>query len=308
MDDRTVLQRIGDGLDLRKSIEVLPSGLIALEEDSETAQGQETRDGQRQAARRPATGSRKRSRRRKGSPGRPRAQAPGPRVGGLRADYERQLDDVRQYFPDASLLPDDQGLWLLARGKVLEGLEREAIFLIALPDKPGLHLRGWAYWDFGDRREWIGPRHTNLFDGSVCAFAKSDGVWSDGGDLRTLLGVFTLWALRHLHLEIEGRWPGRQYALLDQAGNPHPYYRRVEFKAEELCSCDNGRRYGDCCMENDRACNFDLARRYFEGQVGGSLLQRIPPLPISKFMQGEISIPKIKKVHFELAKLTFGIG
>ncbi len=303
MDDRTVLQRIGDGLDLRKSIEVLPSGLIVLEEDNENAQGQETENGQRQAAGRPAAGSRKGSRRRKGSPGRPRTQAPRPRVGGIRADYERQLGDVRRFFPDASLSPDDQGLWLLARAKVLEGLEREAIFLVALPDKPGLHLRGWAYWGFGDRREWIGPRHTNLFDGSVCAFAESDCVWSDGGDLRTLLGVFTLWALRHLHLDVEGRWPGRQYALLDPSGVPHPYYRRVEFKAEELCSCNNGKRYGECCMEGDYACNFDLARRYFESQVGGPLARRFPPKLVREFMQDETAVPSMKNVHFDLAQL-----
>jgi hypothetical protein len=300
VDERNELQRIGDALDRRETVEVLPPGVIALEGDCQNAQQQEIGNEQRQRTRRPAAGSRQRPQGRKGSPGRSRAQVARPRVGSVRAAYQRQLDDVRHYFPDLSLLPDEQGLWLLARAPVLDWLEREAIFLIALPDTSNLQVRGWAFWDFGDRISWIGPRHTNLFDGSVCAFAQSDGVWKDGGDLRTLVGLFTLWAFRHLHLEKEDRWPGKQYALLDAYGSPHPYYRRVEFKPEELCSCDNGKRYGDCCKPADDSCNLNLARRHFESQVGGPLSLRHPPTSVIEFITQGGDLPPMKSVHPQL--------
>jgi hypothetical protein len=143
----------------------------------------------------------------------------------------------------------DHNPWLLARSLVLGGIGREAIFLIALPDEREAEPRGWAAWQTPKATRWIGPRHTNLFDGSVCAYANAmDNAWWPGDDLRTLLDIYSLWALWHLHLETFGRWAGRQYALLLPDGRPDPYYRLVEFNVDELCSCGiDGAKYGQCC-------------------------------------------------------------
>jgi hypothetical protein len=190
-------------------------------------------------------------------------------------------------------------VWLSARSQLLAGLGREAIFLIALPDNPDLEPRGWAFWDQGREIEWIGDRHTNFFDGSVCAYSSTnDRAWSPGDDLRTLLDLYSVWALRHLHLAVIGRWAGRQYSLIDPAGQPVPYYRLVEFKDKELCSCDSGARYGNCCKSRDLNHNFIAAMRQFQALHNGrGIHDRRPPDPVVRYSRGCGDLPRIYDVH-----------
>lgn len=202
-------------------------------------------------------------------------------------------------YPGATLTPDEHGVWLSARSQLLAGLGREAIFLIALPDTPEVEPRGWGFWQQGGEIEWIGDRHTNFFDGSVCAYSSTnDRAWSVGGDLRTLLDLYSVWALRHLHLAVIGRWAGRQYALLDADGRPLPYYRLVEFKDDELCSCDSGVRYGACCKPRDLAHNLLAAMRRFQAlHQGRGIHDRRPPEHIIRCICDGDDLPRIYNVH-----------
>lgn len=206
--------------------------------------------------------------------------------------------DVQGAYPGATLTLTEHGVWLSARSQLLAGLGRKAIFLIALPDTPEVESRGWAFWQQGAQIEWIGDRHTNFFDGSVCAYSANDRAWSPGGDLRTLLDLYSVWALRHLHLAVIGRWAGRQYALLDRAGRPMPYYRRVEFKDDELCSCDSGARYGKCCKPDDLTHDFLTAMRQFQAlHQGRGIHDRHPPDPVLHHCRDGGDFPRMYDVH-----------
>lgn len=303
-DARTELQRIGDGLDARQLVRVKDGGVVILDPQPASTTVQEQNNEQRQRARRSAARSWQGSARRQGPSGRSRSSGAQPRVVGLAGNYARQLEDVRGAYPGATLLPDEHGVWLLARSRILDGLAREAIFLIALPNTPDVDPRGWAFWAQDGQIEWIGPRHTNFTDGSVCAYhPKLDHAWSPGDDLRTLLDIYSVWALRHLHLAVLDRWPGRQYAMPDDAGRSDPYYRLLQFEPAELCSCGTDRRYGECCRSGDLTLPLLSIKAAFEKRNGGrSIHDRAPPPAIAASVTsgGQNAPPFIFEVHADL--------
>lgn len=298
-DARAELRRIGEGLDARQPVRVTDGGIVFLDPDSAQSAVLETCYEQRQNARRPAARSRQGAARRERPPGRPRPPGAGPWVGRLSAAYQQQLEGVQRAYPGAALDLDQHGVWLFARSQLLAGLSREAIFLVALPDTPLVEPRAWAFWQQGKEATWIGDRHTNFFDGSICAYSPTiDRAWSPGGDLRTLLDLYSLWALRHLHVEVLGRWPGKQYALLAPNGHPMPYYRLVEFKDDELCSCDSGGRYGACCKPRDLTCDFMIEMQRFRAVHGGrGIRDRRPPEPILRWALEGATKPRIYDAH-----------
>jgi hypothetical protein len=137
---------------------------------------------------------------------------------------------------------DEQGMWLRIESAVLNGLDRTATFLVALPFDAETFPRAWGFWRIAGEYRWIGRRHTNFTDGSVCAFVPTSGAWRPGDSLVQLIDLYSVWALRHLHLEEVGHWPGGQFS-------PHPFYSLVEFAPNELCGCelhDPPLPYGDC--------------------------------------------------------------
>lgn len=167
----------------------------------------------------------------------------------LQARYEDQLDAIRGAYPDAQVWQKEDGLWLLTESRLLPGLRQTAIFLTGLSYTAAI-VHGWGFWSGPlSGPTWIGPRHTNFPIGSICAFHPSDGTWIVGDPIVELLDLYTLWALRHLHLEVFGRWPGPQAVL-------HPYERLIELKEDECCGCGEGSKvYRDCCRDRDMARN-----------------------------------------------------
>jgi len=296
-DARCELLRIGEGLDARQPVRVKNDGIVVL--DPEPVSAVQEKSDEQQGAGRPAARSRQRSSRRKGPSGRSRSSGTQPRLRSLSAVYQRQLEDVQAAYPGVTFTSDEDGIWLSARSQVLAGLGREAIFLIALPDTPEIEPRGWAFWSQEGQIEWIGDRHTNFFDGSVCAYSSThDQAWSTGGDLRTLLDLYSVWALRQLHLAVIGRWAGRQYALLDPIGRPLPYYRLIEFTDDELCSCDSGACYGSCCKPRDLMINFLAAKQQFDVlNPGRSIRDRRPPDAVLCSVRDGGALPRISDAH-----------
>jgi hypothetical protein len=162
----------------------------------------------------------------------------------FRALYEDQLTKVRTAYPNTKSWPDPDGIWLLSESSVTPELDRAALFLTAI-SWSARSARAWAYWrESVFTVRWIGPRHTNFPDGSVCAFDPSDLTWTFGDPIVPLLDLYTVWALRHLHLELLQRWPGPQSVH-------HPYERRVEFRPGENCGCGSNRHYDCCCKTSD---------------------------------------------------------
>ena len=180
-------------------------------------------------------------------------------------------------------------MWLLVESSILKDIDRSATFLVAIPYAPDGFPRAWGFWNFAGGPRWIGPRHTNFPDGSICAFVPESGTWCQGDRLDSLLDLFTVWALRHLFLEEFGRWPGRQFSA-------HPFYSLAEFKADEFCSCEKEeppRRYGECCKPEHLKRNLLELKADFESTMGCHLNDRNAPPPILDFIDGRGSLPPI---------------
>lgn len=168
-------------------------------------------------------------------------------------------------------------MWLLVESGLLHGLREHAVFLIGVSYLRAA-VRSWAFW--GDplaTPSWIGPRHTNFPDGSICAFDPADRTWTFGEPIVELLDLYTVWAVRHLHLRVLGRWPGPQAVHM-------PYERILELNTDELCGCGNSkRRYGECCRGKDLARNRIKDAVEFFFWSGGVL--RSPPAPVERFVR-----------------------
>jgi hypothetical protein len=210
---------------------------------------------------------------------------------------------LAEAYPTLQTFSDNDGMWLLARSSIISGLGREATFLVALPNRSGPGPRAWGFWTaVAESPKWIGPRHTNFQDGSICAFAPDEGAWSEGDDLRTLFDLYSVWALRHLHLEVLGRWPGKQYGLLGADQRVQAYYRQRECNDDELCGCGSEtRRYSDCCKASDLQWNVIELMGIFLRHIPGGFGSRQPLTSVVGFIEGRSAIPKIADVHLQFA-------
>ena len=208
----------------------------------------------------------------------------------IRAHYEDALDAAQAAYPGTHVWHDQDGLWLLAESSIVQGLERAAIFLVAFSWSHAA-ARGWGFWRhrIGTAR-WIGPRHTNFPDGSICAFHPTDGTWVFGDPIVALLDLYTVWALRHLHLELFNHWPGPQAVF-------HPYERRLELRPSERCGCGSGRRYRDCCAPQDAARRVVPDAVSFAIQFAGG--RREPPARLAQFALNLAQPPPICTVMWQ---------
>lgn len=225
--------------------------------------------------------------------GKPRSPSPSASSGceRLQTHYLEQLDEIFAAYPQTTFLLQNNGLWLWVEGAVLPGLTRRATFLIAVPFSRGCKVQAWAFWSTVLGYQWIGPRHTNAIDGSICAFNPIDGTWKEGGTLTHLIDLYTLWAFRQLHVEVVGWWPGRQTAQF-------AYERLTECNDNEWCGCKpDAPRYGDCCKQADlEADRFTIAMEF----VGGFLKfrPRTPPLGIVSVLAANAAPPEIRRYMF----------
>ena len=302
-EGRALLQQVGSALDKHRPLRVHDHGLVAVDMEFIKATPPMENGDERQAKRGPAARSRERPARRQGTAGGSRTPGAAPRiVDGLRAAYGGQVSRLAEAYPTLKTFPDGQGLWLLAKSSIISGLAREAAFLVALPYRLGPGPRAWGFWTAAGQDQWIGPRHTNLGDGSICAFSPDDGVWSEGGDLRTLLDFYSVWALRHLHLEVFGRWPGKQYSLHGFDPTVQAFYRQRECKDDELCGCGSEtRRYVECCKPADLQCDVIRVGSLFLQQVPGGFMSRQPPPSVVGFIEGQSALPRMADVHLQIA-------
>lgn len=287
---RAVLQRIGAELDGLRQVRVRTGGIV-VPDTAPVVEAKENSDGERQGQTRPAAGSRSRTSGRQGPPRRPRSSGSAPQVGGvdLRAHYEAQVVELQSAYPSARVVVEDaQGMWLTVESAVLDGIDRKAAFLVAVPFSAEQFPRAWGFWLDEHGPTWIGRRHTNFTDGSVCAFVPESGTWKPGDRLDALFDLYSVWALRQLYLQEFGRWPGGQFS-------PHPYYSLIEFKDDESCSCDREplRPYGECCKPEHLKHPIHLLKTDFELKMRCRLTDRSPPARIVQFMHGAGDLPEV---------------
>lgn len=297
MQERQMLSRIGIALDNDRPIRVLQGGIVVAREVPDHVDHGRN-DHESEGTRRPPAGSRKGTARRERATRRSRASSANARLsfGGLRKAYQSHLADLRLAYPATRTWADANGMWLAVESSLLDRLDLAATFLVGLPFIPGVGPRAWGFWKHRGEMRWIGPRHTNFPDGSVCAFAEEDSAWREGYSLAGLVDLYSVWAIRHLFLQEFYRWPGRQYA-------PGPFYRLIEFKPGELCSCQSGQPYFECCRRKDQALDLLSIKRDFNRWSGGrELPDRSPPAAVSEFVANErAQPPSLENTHPKLS-------
>jgi hypothetical protein len=219
-----------------------------------------------------SVGSQERPRRQETSRGsRPTGHAASLIGRDLEVSHEKAIEDVSNAYPGTVTWWQEDGVWLLCESAVLSGLDRAATFLVGISYRNAL-ARAWGFWhESAVSVKWIGPRHTNFPDGSVCAFAPADGTWRVGDPVVELLDLYSVWALRHLHFEVFSHWPGPQTDFL-------PYERMTEVRTTELCTCGSGRSYEKCCWSRDQSRD-RLAEAIRFGVLTGGV-HRAPPIEI----------------------------
>ncbi|MDH5518141.1 MAG: hypothetical protein OEY36_10060 [Gammaproteobacteria bacterium] len=193
--------------------------------------------------------------------------------------YMDELVSLKEAYPGMKIWEQKDGMWLLCQSALIPNALHRAIFLCGIPFDPRKRVRSWGFWNEG---VWIGPRHTNMPDGSICAFEPSDGTWLPGDSIIKLLDIYTLWAVRHLHLQVLNRWPGAQVAH-------HAYERLSELKEDELCGCGSfTKKYGECCRPNDlrRDRVADATKFIFDGGA-----DRKPPEDVMRFIDEKDTPP-----------------
>lgn len=190
--------------------------------------------------------------------------------------YGEELSAVRNAYPKTLAWPLDEGMLLLVESALIHDLGRSALFLVVVPRDTQKRVVSWGFWgSLALPGSWIGPRHTNAPDGSICAFEIRDGTWQQGDSLVKLLDLYSLWATRHLHMEHYQRWPGYQSVQ-------HAFERIVELRPDEYCGCSNSSRlYRDCCQSKDqKTSQLTAAIRYANSGFGS----RLPPAWVNDFL------------------------
>lgn len=202
----------------------------------------------------------------------------------LKTFYETGMDAVEQAYPGARVWWQEQGLWLWTECSLLPEDSHKAVFLTAIPFARTHIVRAWGFWTGAPFASptWIGPRHTNFDDGSVCAFDPGDGSWLLGDSIVDLLDIYTRWAICQLHLKLLGKWPGRQVAHL-------LFERIVEIKSDELCGCGSAVPYGECHQRADKEhVTFAAALDYFTRARS----TRTPPPVVLDFVRRQTDPPR----------------
>lgn len=202
--------------------------------------------------------------------------------------YRETLNSVCDAYPGTRKWDQGEGFWLYTESALLPELGRKASFITGVSIARRT-VRSWGFWNSSVAgATWIGPRHTNFPDGSICAYEPGDGTWVFGDSLVELLDLYSVWALRHFHYEFFGRWPGPQAVA-------HPYERLLELADDEHCGCGiSGKRYADCCKDADSRRNRIAEAIKFGFFSCWSL--RYPPRSVLQFMQDGNRPPKISEL------------
>lgn len=215
-----------------------------------------------------------------------------PFGGDRRAYYQAQIANLREDYPATKCRGEEKGLWLAVPARPLGRSGPQVVFLCVVPDNPEAPVWCWAFWRNREHCAWIGPRHTNYPDGSVCAFPPNQGYWNDGDSLVSYFDRACEWCLRQLHLCLEGYWPG------DQTGMGS-YYQLKEGLAREKCFCRSGSEYFECCRDSDLRNLAAGSREAFLSMTRGvDVGRQAPPHQVIQFVIGKRKkFPKIAASH-----------
>ena len=208
----------------------------------------------------------------------------------FQTQYESELNAVLEAYPKTQVWRQPDGLLLLTESALLASNQLPATFFIMIPYAKTEVVKGWGFWSSAIGIEWIGPRHTNFPDGSICAFERSDDTWTKSDPIIELIDLYSLWALRHIHLKTFGRWPGRQAIH-------SPFERILELGSDEYCGCNiSDKLYSECCQIKDLKRNRIADTINFIIKSNGCY--RKPPDMVNNFILYQTRPPKINDLIF----------
>ena len=303
---RKTLSEIGSQLDQHHEIRVHNGGIVMPSDtavipltlgDGDT--NVRSRQSNQEKPRRSKTRPREGPAARQGTTNRSRASGQSRSIIGsnLLEKYEEELGGLQSAYPGTQVWRQAEGLWLLSKSELLSGSGLQATFLTAMPYIATWQPKSWGFWTTVVSANWIGPRHTNFPDGSVCAFEPSDGTWLYEDGIVKLLDQYTLWAIRHLYLKTFDRWPGRQVAH-------HPYERITEFRDNEYCGCQHsGQLYEHCCKESDEAEDEAKLKADYLKNIAG-FTPRTPPASVTQFISDRKVLPHMSDIFQRATRLN----
>ncbi|MBY8828833.1 hypothetical protein [Hephaestia mangrovi] len=257
------LEELGRALDIEQSVSAYGGGRIRITDadrnevvknvTSEATQGSSagSRQGQRSWSRSGGSWSRGAWARRRpaGEPGAFSSEQ-------ARSLYAAETRSLAQEY-DINCAETQLGIWVAAKSRPLGSRGPSVHFLIALPFNQEIMPRSWCFAGIGNGSKPLGLRHTNFPDASICAFVKEDRTWDYSDGLVALVDIYSVWALRQLHNEVFGWWPGPQLGL-------GALYRKTEFQPNEFCGCSSGKRYRDCHLASDLLVDEQAAQAEFK--------------------------------------------
>lgn len=243
---RERLRGLGSALDQKQQLRVFDGGLVGFDHETESEVIENVEREEARSAARPWPGQA------------PRPREPRPRRGewwwpsgaaGAFGPFRQLgwldgLEALVRAYPDSRVALHDDHAWLAVPAMPMGRCGPLAIFVICYPRDQRLRVRGWGLWVCGGWLEPMGTRHTDYPDQSICAF--EEGTWQRRFGLTALADRYCEWTIRQLHFAWIGKWAGMQVG-------PNALYRLHEFRDGELCHCDSGARYGECCRPKDEA-------------------------------------------------------
>jgi hypothetical protein len=273
------VDEVGAGLFQGLPLQASNGGLVTIRPSSNE---EELENDQRQEAR-PTAGSRQ------GRQGSRRASDPDPAELRQR-NFRARVTELRAHYSAVKVWDGDlNGTWLEAFSTPLGEEGPQARFLIAVPKNPNFHIRTWGFWMVNDGVAWIGPRHTNFPDGSICAFPPTEGY---GNTIVSYVDLLSEWALRNIYLLTHGIWPGPQEGRWR-------YYRLSTTLPGECCPrCRSLTPYETCCRPKDVAEARPTDRAEFLAEAGCDLDDRRPHERVIAFVNGaRAGPPRMAWVH-----------
>jgi len=275
------LSELGEAIDINRQFQVFDDGVVGIVKDQTERQNQ----NEQQRTGGSAAGSRQRPAGPRRSTGEAR-----PRLGGRRAQTVQLagLEDLWSAYP-TQIIEGDHGLWIIVKSTPLGHDGPQVTFLIAYPYAEQFEPRAWAFWKLGDFPKFIGPRHTNFPNASICAFGPDD--WKRSHGLVALVDFYSTWVVRQLYYHRFRRWPGKQHGA-------SALYRRTEFAPEEWCGCGSEKRYWECHEREDKALSDEEAVLDHRQKFGSDYCQRKPPKSVLKFVRsGFKKLPSFKDAY-----------
>jgi hypothetical protein len=260
-------------------LQVSDGGLVTIRPREKE---KELENDQRKEARSP-TGSRER---RQGA-----RRATDPNAAELRRrDFLTRVTELRAHYSGVRVWNGDlNGTWLEVHSTPLGEGGPQARFLIAIPKNPNFQIRTWGFWFVDNAMVWIGPRHTNFPDGSICAFPVAEGY---GDTLVSYVDLLAEWGFRNVYLATRGIWPGPQEGRWR-------YYRLNTTLPGECCPfCRSLTPYEKCCRPKDEAEAQITDKAEFLAEAGCDLGDRRPHDRLTDFVcSRRIGPPRLARVH-----------